>query len=454
MKLRLFGALVIVGAVAVAPTATAGAQTSDAALGGYQGSAAGSGMQVDYTPQGLLPLPSLIDIGSPDAVATISSGPTTFAQASILDPGDLLYNPDALLTLFSSDYPSGTLPAYPYRVSANSGFGEPSAESTPAPGLHATVRAESTGSTARAMAPAAEAPPLINVGSVLALATTKLSNDTVVTHSVTKAGGINVFNVITIDSAVTDLTATSQGAGKTPKLEGGTKVVGAKFAGTPITIDGDGVHVAKNALLLPKALGKSLNDALKRAGLHITVSAPIPLSSPTSGRLASGGLRIDFDNSTRSVAALATLFDAIPSIASPIPNVPSPDDIKVALQARNVAAIEFARGDVSLTTRGAAVFDDDVVDLPVADLGADLGSYDIPSALVNTPSLLPRQPAAVLPRTTNAGTTSGVSPFGAGIGGLLLVALLLQPFFGQALARISNGVLASTGAEHCDREDL
>ena len=453
MKLRLVGAVVVAAAsVALAP-ATAGAQTSDAALGGYQGTAAGSGIQVDYTPQGLLPLPSLIDIGSPDAVATISSGPSTFAQASILDPGDLLYNPDALLTLFSSQYPSGTVPAYPYRISANSGFGEPSSESTPAPGLTATVRAEPTGSTARAAAPAAKAPPLIDIGSASALATTKIANDTVVTHSLTKAGGINLFNVITIDSVITDLTATSQGAGKTPKLDGGTKIVGAKFAGRPVTIDGDGVHVDKNALLpIPKSLGQNLNDALKRAGLHITVSAPIPLSSPGTGRLASGGLRVDFDNSTRSIAALSALFAAIPSIASPVPNVPSVDDIKVALQARNVAAIEFARGDVSLTTRGAAVFDDEPA-LPVADLGTDLGNYDVPSTTGLSPTLLPRPPAAVLPASRVA-AASGVSPFGVGIGGLLLVALLLQPFLGQALARLSNGVLAGAGAEHCDGEDL
>ncbi|HVV38191.1 MAG TPA: choice-of-anchor P family protein [Acidimicrobiales bacterium] len=451
MKLRLFGAL-LVGAVALAPTASVGAQTSDTALGGYQGTAAGSALQVDYTPQGLLPLPSLIDIGSPDAVATISSGPSTFAQSSVLDPGDLLYNPDALLTLFSSQYPSGTLPTYPFRVSANSGFGEPSAESNPAPGLNATVRAEPDGSRASASAPAVQAPPLVNLGTASALATTKISGDTVITHSLTKVSGIDVFNLLTIDSVVTDLTATSQGAGKTPKLEGGTKIVGAKIAGRPVTIDGDGVHVPKSALPVPKSLGASLNDALKRAGLHITVSAPIPLSDSSHGRLASGGLRIDFDNSTRSISALAQLFDAIPSIASPVPMVPSVDDIKVALQARNVAAIELARGDVSLATTSAAIFDDDTA-LPVADLGADLGNYDIPSS-PDVGALVPRQPAAVLPRTTTAATTNPVSPFGAGIGGLLLIALLLQPFFGQALARLSNGVLAPTGAESCDREEL
>jgi hypothetical protein len=451
MKLRVLGAVLVVGAVALVPNASAGAQTIDSALGGYQGTAAGSALQVDYTPQGLLPLPSLIDIGSPDAVATISSGPATFAQSSVLDPGDLLYNPDALLTLFSSRYPSGTLPTYPFRVSANSGFGEPSAASNPAPGLNASVRAQSDGSTARASTPAAEAPPLVDLGTALALATTKVSGDTVITHSLTKVSGVDVFKLLTIDSVVTDLTATSQGAGKPPKLEGGTKVVGAKIAGRPVTIDGDGVHAAQSALPIPKSLGSSLNDALERAGLHIIVSAPIPLSDSSHGRLAAGGLRIDFDNSTRSIGALAALFAAIPSIGSPVPNVPSVDDIKVALQARNVAAIELARGDVSLTTTGAAVFDDEL--LPVSDLGSDLGSFDIPSS-PTLGSLLPRQRAAVLPRTTTAATSSGVSPFGAGIGGLLLVALLLQPFFGQALARLSNGVLAPTGAESCDREDL
>lgn len=446
---RLLAGAGLVACVLLGVPPVADAQTAAPSLGGFQGTAAASGLQVEYTPQGALPIPSLVDIGSPDAVATISSGPATFAQASILDPGDLLANPDALLTLLSSDYPSGTVPAYPYRIAANSGFGEPAAESTAAPGLTSSVRAESAGSTARASAPAAQA-VVANIGSLSALATTRTDGSSVTVHAVSKASNVVVAGLIAFDSIVTDLTATSKGAETT--LTGGTKLTGAKIAGRAVTIDGNGVHLAKSALPLPKALGKSLNTALKRAGIEITLAAPVPSSSPTSGRLASGGLRIDFKNSSRSVPALAALFDAIPTIPSPVPGAPSPDDLLVALQVNNVAGVEFGRGLVSLTGRVAAAPLDEV--LPdVSDLGADLGGFDL-TPIPSVGSLLPSGGLAPSLRPTRpvGSTTAPVSPFGAGIGGLLLVALLLQPFLGKALAQLSQGVLGSGGADECPWE--
>ena len=79
--------------------------------------------------------------GPPTRYATIASGPATYARASVLDPGDLLANPDALLALASSAYPGGVLPAYPYRVTVTSSSGPPTAEVSPAPGLDARVQA-------------------------------------------------------------------------------------------------------------------------------------------------------------------------------------------------------------------------------------------------------------------------------------------------------------------------
>jgi hypothetical protein len=431
----------VIGVAAIVAWTPADASALGTGLGGYQGTAAGSGLQVDYTPQGALPLPSLVDIGSPDAVATISRGPSTYAQASVLDPGDLLANPDALLTLAISGYPSGTVPAYPYRIAANSGFGEHQAESDPAPGLHAEVDAESDGSVARATTAQAAGAPIATLGSMLALATTHTDGDTVTVHSLTKASGVSLLRIINIDSVITDLTAVSKGAGT--KLSGGTKVVGATIGGRPITIDGSGVHP------------KSVNDALKRAGLRLTVSGPTQTTSESTGRLASGGLRLDFDNTSRNVPGLAALFDAFPTVPNMLPpGPPTVDDLLVALQARNVAGLEIGRGVVSLAATKAYV-SDAVDDLPfIGDLGGDLGGYSAPS-IVGGSDLVPGGLAPVLGRARPVATsTSPVSPFGVGIGGLLLVALLAQPFLGEALARLSNALLAPTGAEHCDAEDL
>src|SRR3546814_2584282 len=122
-----------------------------------------------YTPEGRLPGPSLSDIGAPNSIATSDSGPSTFARASTADPGDLLANPDALLALVSSEYPQGLIPAYPYRASATSGFGAPTQESNPAPGLNARAEVTSTGSVAQATMPKAIAPAIASFGPLSSL---------------------------------------------------------------------------------------------------------------------------------------------------------------------------------------------------------------------------------------------------------------------------------------------
>jgi len=122
------------GLVAAATLLPAGAfpgkaKASSPTLGGYTGSAAASGLHVFYNPEGLLPVAAPVDVGIPDALATITTGPSTFARASVADPGDLLVNPDALITLGFAQWKPGTLPPYPYRVNATSGSKTPTGES-------------------------------------------------------------------------------------------------------------------------------------------------------------------------------------------------------------------------------------------------------------------------------------------------------------------------------------
>ena len=450
--LRLAAVIGVAGfTLGVAPT---NAVADDApALSGFQGTAAASGIQVDYVPEGALPLPSLVDIGAPDAVATISSGPTTFAQASTIDPGDLLANPDALLTLFSSAYPSGTLPPYPFRIFANSGFGAPVAE-TNSPGLTARAEAQPTASAARSNTPQVDAKPVAFVGSMAATATTATDGKSVTVKAQSKLSGLSILGMLTIDSMVTDVSATSDGG--EPKLSGGTKILGAEFNGQPVTIDRNGIRFAKSVLPLPKALGGSLNNALKAAGISITFSGPQEFDTPRAGQLSSAGLRIDFRFTSRSVSLLAKLFDALPPIDNPLPApLPGPEDIVAALQANNVGDIVIGRGVVSLQTRSGGdtvdSSDDDFTDVlgSDADFGAGLGLGDLGlpggGGLSPLPSIVTQKPVAT--------STSG-SATQAGVGAFLLLALLAQPFFAKALSQFSNAVLATTGAEHCDSEEL
>lgn len=451
--LRLAAVLLVAGlTIGVAPT---GAVADDEAptLSGYTGIAGASGLQVDYVPEGALPLPSLVDLGAPDAVATISSGPSTFAQAAAFDPGDLLANPDALLTLFSSAYPSGTLPAYPLRVSANSGFGDPVVESNQAPGLTARAEAQPTASAARAYAPKVDGGAIANIGSMSAIATTATNGSSVTVKAQSKVGGISLLNLLKIDSIVSDVTATSDGS--ETKLTGGTKILGAELMGRAVTIDRNGIKLAKTTLPIPNLLGAGLNNALKTAGIRITYSGPQELHTANSGRLATSGLRIDFAFTSRSVKLLATLFDALPPIDSPLPApLPGPEDLVAAVQANNVGGIEIGRASVSLATRtggdpsDSSSFDDgDVLEDSTADFGDGFALPDLGSgSLGPVPSIGNGKPVAT--------TATNGSPTQAGIGAFVLLVLLLQPFFGKALSQFSTAVLAPVGAEHCDSEEL
>ena len=110
------------------------------------------------------------------------------------------------------DYPAGTFPPYPFRVTATSGVGEPTAESNPAPGLERPRRGRRRRArTAQATPPAVDARRSPRSARCRPTATT--ATDGVDGHRPrpTEISGFNLLGVLTIDSIVTDLTATSDG---------------------------------------------------------------------------------------------------------------------------------------------------------------------------------------------------------------------------------------------------
>ena len=439
--------LFVVAAVFLGPPTWSSADATS--LGGYQGTAAASGIHALYNPQGLLPLPPPVDLGSPDAYTTIATGPATFARASVADPGDLLASPDVLLGLAVPNYPSGTVPSYPYRVSAGSGVGEPRAESNPAPGLNARVSADPSESKAEAYMPAADAPAVATIGSVSAVATTQTDDTTVTVAARTKTSGINVLGLIAIDSIVTDLKATSVGSGT--KLSGGTTVTGASVMGMPVTIDADGVHQKPGSNpTLPLGLGSltgSLNDQLKQVGIRVTLAGPVKLAGSNSGQLGSTGLRIDFTFGADTVPGLVSLLDSLPPLDNPVPGAPvGPEDLIAAAKAHHLVSIEIGRGLVSLSARQAAVFDDAIVssdDIALPDL-ALAPSFDLAPPVALTPGA---------PRRVIGGTKASAIPAATGVGALILLALLAAPLLGELIARGSGAVLAEDESEICTWEE-
>ena len=429
------------------PAAPNAAAAPSATLGGYQGSAAASGLHAFYQPQGLLPTSPPGDLGAPDALATISSGPATFARASAADPGDLLANPDALLSLGSSDWEPGTIPPYPYRATASSGVGAPTAESSPAPGLNARAAADREGSRARANMPALATPAVLTVGSMSAAATTTTDGSTVTVHSRSVIDDIDLLGVVAIESIVTDLTATSEGQGTT--LTGGTTITGATVAGEPVTIDANGVHPDDESSG-PNPAFDGINELLATAGIRLTAAGPVEQAGSSSGQLASTGLRIDLEVSDRTLPVLATLGDNLPPIDSLIPGAPSIEDVIVAARARHLVAIQLGRGAVSLNAPAPRPRVTAPPSIPTRPAVSPSGR--VPSAIVPAPS---NQPGTLEPGTPlkPAPASTPAAPVSEGIGAIALLAMLAQPFIGDRLARAAGVVLAADQGTTCPQEE-
>jgi len=175
---------VVLVLVASATLLSSGASSAQEApkIGGYKGIVQADGFHAFYNPAGILPLSPPVDFGAPDAYATIASGPATFARAAAADPGDLLANPDALLSQGAPPpYKPGTVPAYPYRAVASSSTTQ-NAESSPAPGLDARADADDGGSVATATMPGSSAPAVATFGTMTSTASTSTDGKTVTLH--------------------------------------------------------------------------------------------------------------------------------------------------------------------------------------------------------------------------------------------------------------------------------
>ena len=210
------------------------------------------------------------------------------------------------------DYPQGSIPPWPFRITAGSGTGAPEAESSPAPGLHARVTAKGGSSTAEATAPGLDLPAVVSIGSLASYADTVTDGSSVTVHARSEISSLNILGLIQIESIVTDLTATSTGTETT--VSGGTVVTGASLAGTPVEIDDDQVRAA----------GIDLSSILEPLGITITLPGPSEVEVANAGQLASSGLRVEIRASASTTPVLSDILNALPPIEPIIPGAPEP----------------------------------------------------------------------------------------------------------------------------------
>ena len=337
---------------------------------------------------------------------------------------------------------SGQFPVYPYRVSATSGLGAPTDEVTAAPGLHASVRADETGSGAEATMPFLAAPAILRAGTLSASASTTLDAGTVTVRSRTAITGVDLLGLVAIDSIVTDLTATSSGGETT--TEGGTVVTGATVLGQPVTIDASGI-AAGNGSGGSNPVVDAVDEALRQVGITLTVAEPVALAGGSAGQLAAAGLRIDLEASERTFPALGDALDALPPMDALVPGLPSVEDVLAAARARHLVSVAVGGASVSLSGRSSG-----------AGREAPTGSVATPALPGPASNQLVLDPIAPPAPSVDGGvaapaTEPTAAGFGEGVGTVALLVLLLQPFLGDRLARAATTLLAPEDASSCPR---
>lgn len=469
LSLLVLAAAVLGGMGSIPAQAQSAAETGDTLFGAYSLEARGTGVQVQYGIEGLLPGgASVLDLTIPETLARFSSGPTGYGLASLAYPGGVIVNLPSLIA--QAGAPPGAedaFPPYPIKAEAFFPSGPTETFSTQAGGEQRVVTGDLGVDTA-ATFPSIDATPVVKVGSIRSASRTAIEDGKAVSRTRVELGDVNILDgVITIDALVTDLVAAHDGS--MGASDGGTAATGVRFLGLAarLTKDGlildaappvDGVAGPLGTLLNPvldplqqltapvqallqqvlQQATPSLNGVLAGAGIHLTLidGGDVTSDAGAAGRTATG-LRIDLTYEGKQQDALRTLIESIPPELRPsLAVLPNPLDF---LTENHIAAITLANG--SVTALASAPFDPDSIGGGDSDLG---GSYDgsFPS-LGDGPAF--GTPVPTIPKASNnIGDTGRAALSTAATAGLLLGLLLLSPLFGLASTRLADNVLQAT----------
>ena len=368
--------------------ANASAQSTDSSavggttFGGFALQSSGEGATFTYNSPGLIPgTPSPLFAASlPESMTNLDSGPSGYALASLVYPGPLVADLPTVLAL--GGVPNANqIPGYPVRSQAYYPAGPTDASQDLGSGREQVSAAEKT-AHAETVYGAMQLAPAMSAGSVVSTSDSEVAADQVVTRTRIELSNVDIaLGVIHMDSIVTDLVATSNGADAA--TDGTTTVSGVKVLGHPATIDATGVHLEPEPLrsspsssssaspldpltqaaqpavdplnkLLTDTLGSAnedINTLLSQGGITVQLIQPTETKKGAdASRLASGVLvTITYNGSTEPV--LSNILNLIPveSLPSqgigPIP-FSSPQSIVVALKATHVETIGLAAGHV------------------------------------------------------------------------------------------------------------
>lgn len=249
--------LVAVAFAAAAPPVPARG-ASESSLGGFQVSTTASAVQIFPSLPGFTVTDPPFRVDVPYTVATLASGPRSFARASLVWPGDLLAGLGTLMG--QAGAPPGAVPNYPLFVEAASPDG--TARLDPAPG--ATMRADASerGSAARAGVGVADVPGVVRIGSITSTSATSLEAGRAAGESLT-----TMHDVVIADGAVRigtlQTTARAASDGVKGVSAGSVVIAGLRVLGTEVELPSG-----------PQAAGElpgPVADSLAAAGISVRI---------------------------------------------------------------------------------------------------------------------------------------------------------------------------------------
>jgi hypothetical protein len=445
------------------------AQTGDQLFGSYDLEARGVGVQTRYEIEGLLPGGApVLDLTIPETLARFGSGPTGYGLASLLYPGGIIVNLSSLVAQAGTD--ASNIPDYPVKAEAFYPAGPLDAKSQAIGDQE--VRTNELGVDAMGIFPSIDANPAISVASVTSASRSGIEDGKAVSRTRVVLGGVNLLGgVISIDSLVTDLVAVHDGT--KGAVNGGTTASGVRFLGLAASLTDDGLVLDDappvqgpgaplGTVLTPAIDGlqqltapvqdlveqvldqavPSLDDVLAAAGIHLTLlTGEDVVTDSGASAFRTAGLALTLSYKGAEQEGLIDLIESIPPDLRPnLGPLPNP----VSFLANNhITGLTLGLGTVSALA--SSPFDTEGGDTGDLPLDGGLPPFDV-GELGDPGFSTPLPEISEGSQPVGLGDTAAAAASGAIPAGLIILVLLLSPFFGVASTRLADNVLAGTSS--------
>jgi hypothetical protein len=276
------GAVLVLGSI---PAATS-AQSVEGFVG-YQAAASGTAVTAFPSVPALLPVDVPVEGTISLATATLSSGGQGFGRASTFFPGTFVTGARALIeTATGTRLP---IPDYPIVVEARE-FEE--AKHGDVPGITMFTDVDPARAVAVADTGAIGVPAVVGIRAMRTESKVELTSDAITSTSTTSVEGIDVAGVVSIGSLVSTAKVVSDG--ETSTCSGGVTLSGVTVAGSPATLDDDGLHASGQSVLPGLGLGQLASQVLAGTGVQATVLGGNSACDTASGSRTTAGVLIRF----------------------------------------------------------------------------------------------------------------------------------------------------------------